>query len=38
VHSLESLKLAIDEGKLNGAPGIGPKTLATMREFAENHT
>ena len=38
IHSLESLKLAIDEGKLKDAPGIGPKTLATMREFAENHT
>jgi DNA polymerase (family 10) len=37
VHSLESLKLAIDEGKLSGAPGIGPKTLATMRQFADNH-
>lgn len=38
IHSLESLKIAIQEGKLNNAPGIGPKTLATMREFAENHT
>ena len=37
VHSLESLKLAIDEGRLKDAPGIGPNTLATMREFAENH-
>ena len=38
VHSLESLKIAIEEGKLDQAPGIGPKTLKTMREFAENHT
>lgn len=38
VYSLESLKLAIDEGKLSNAPGIGPKSLATMREFAVNHT
>lgn len=38
VHSLESLKIAIQEGKLDKAPGIGPKTIATMREFAENHT
>ncbi|MBC8066152.1 MAG: hypothetical protein H7Y17_15070 [Chlorobia bacterium] len=38
VHSLESLKVAIEEGKLKDAPGIGPKTLATMKDFAENHT
>lgn len=38
VHSLESLKIAIDEGKLAQAPGIGPKTLKTMYEFADNHT
>ena len=38
VHSLESLKIAIEEGKLDQVPGIGPKTLKTMREFAENHT
>ncbi len=38
VYSLESLKLAIHDGKLDQAPGIGPKTLKTMREFAENHT
>lgn len=37
-YSLESLKIAIQEGKLDQAPGIGPKTLKTMREFAENHT
>jgi DNA polymerase (family 10) len=38
VFSLKALKLAIEEGKLKDAPGIGPKTLATMSEFAENHT
>lgn len=37
IQSLETLKTAIEEGKLKDAPGIGPKTLATMREFAENH-
>lgn len=38
IHSLESLKIAIEEGKLAQAPGIGPKTLKTMYEFADNHT
>jgi len=36
IFSLETLKSAIEDGKLKDAPGIGPKTLATMREFAEN--
>ncbi len=38
VHSLASLRLAIEEGKLNGAPGIGPKTLATMSAYAGKDT
>lgn len=38
VYSLVSLKLALDEGKLDDAPGIGPQTLAAMREFVEDHT
>lgn len=37
IHSLASLKLALDEGKLNGAPGIGPKTIATLREYVDSH-
>jgi DNA polymerase (family X) len=35
IHSLASLKIALDEGKLEGAPGIGPKTIATMRDHVE---
>jgi DNA polymerase (family 10) len=37
IVSLKSLKQAIDEGKLRDAPGIGAKTLATMRQFADDH-
>jgi len=33
IFSLAALKLALDEGRLNSAPGLGPKTLATMREY-----
>jgi DNA polymerase (family 10) len=38
VYSLEALKLALDEGRLDDAPGIGPKTLTTMREYADAHS
>jgi DNA polymerase (family X) len=37
IHSLESLKIALEDGKLDGAPGIGPKTLATMREHVKSN-
>ena len=37
VYSLEALKLAIDEGRLDDAPGIGPKTLETMRDYVNAH-
>lgn len=33
IFSLQALRLALDEGRLNDAPGIGPKTMATMREY-----
>lgn len=32
VHSLASLKIALDEGRLDGQPGIGPKSLASWKE------
>lgn len=35
VFSLEALKIALEEGKLEGAPGIGPKTLQTMRDYVD---
>jgi DNA polymerase (family 10) len=34
IDSVASLKKAIEEGRLEGAPGIGPKMIETMREFA----
>ena len=37
VYSLESLKLALEEGKLDSAPGIGPKTLSNMRDYVSAH-
>lgn len=37
IFSLEALRLALDEGKLNGVPGIGPKTLETMRDYVSAH-
>lgn len=38
IHSLATLKLALDQGMLNDAPGLGPGMLQTMREFVDDHT
>ena len=37
IFSLQALRVALDEGKLNGVPGIGPKTLETMRDYVSAH-
>lgn len=33
IYDLVSLKLALDEGRLENQPGIGPKTLATWKAY-----
>ncbi len=38
VDSVASLKHALESGRMNGIPGIGPKMIATMREFVEHHS
>jgi len=37
IYSLQALRVALDDGKLEGVPGIGPKTLATMRDYVSAH-
>ena len=34
IHSLASLRVALEEHKLDGAPGIGPKTLRSLHDAA----
>jgi DNA polymerase (family X) len=35
IESLSKLREALDSGALQGIPGIGPKMLATMREYVD---
>ncbi len=37
IRSLKDLKKALDEDKLQGIKGIGPKTLDTMRQYVSEH-
>ena len=36
IEDLPGLRAALEEGKLNGIPGIGPKTLKSIRDHLEN--
>jgi DNA polymerase (family 10) len=35
IEDLQGLKTALEDGKLDGIPGIGPKTLKSIREHLE---
>ena len=36
IADIPALKVALEAGKLNGIPGIGPKTLKSIRDHLEN--